>query len=71
MVHDFRQEKYDQIICILKSGKVTGLNVLEEAKQNEKNKMADEVKLEAENTEALQSEKLNLEFEISQLKEKI
>ena len=41
MVHDYRQEKYDQIICILKSGKVTGLNVLEEAKQNEKNKMAD------------------------------
>jgi len=71
MIHDFRQEKYDQIICILKSGKVTGLNVLEEAKKNEKNKMADEIKLESENMEALQSEKLNLEFEISQLKEKI
>ena len=45
-IHDYRQQKYDQLICILKSGKVTGLNVNQEIKKTEKNQVADEIKLE-------------------------
>lgn len=28
LVYDFREEKNDQLVCLLKSGKVTGLNLL-------------------------------------------
>ena len=40
-VYDFRQEEKQQVICILKSGKIAGLNVLEESKKMVKNQVAD------------------------------
>jgi hypothetical protein len=45
-IHDFRQEDNEQLICVLKSGNVKGLNIYEEAKKNDKKMVADEVKLE-------------------------
>ncbi len=71
MIHDFRQENNEQLICIFKSGKVTGLNMYEEAKKIEKKQVADEIKLEMQDIETLQNEKLNLEFEVNQLRERI
>lgn len=44
-IYDFRQENNEQLICIFKSGKITGLNMYEEAKELTKKPLVDEMKL--------------------------
>jgi hypothetical protein len=49
IIYDFREENNEQLIAILKSGKVTGFNMLEEAKRAEKNQLAPEIELGMKN----------------------
>jgi hypothetical protein len=45
-IHDYRKEDNQQLICILKSGNVKGLNIHETEVKTQKKLIADEVKLE-------------------------
>lgn len=44
-IHDFRQDDNRQVICVLKSGNIKGINIYEDQKKVEKKQIADEVKL--------------------------
>jgi hypothetical protein len=68
-VHDFRKDDNRQLLCVLKSGNVKGINIYEDLKKVEKKAIAEEVKVDLQSLELLQAEKLTLEFEIGQLKE--
>lgn len=70
-IHDFRKEDNEQLICILKSGNVKGLNIHETEVKTQKKLVADEVKLQQQSLQILQNQKLTLEFQISQLKAKL
>ncbi len=70
-IHDFRQDDNRQIVCILKSGTIKGVNIYQDAKKVENKKIAGDQVIQDMNFQALQSKKLNLQFEISQLKEQL
>jgi hypothetical protein len=68
-VHDFRRDDNRQLVCVLRSGNIKGINIYEDMKKvADRKAVAEEVKLELQSMEALRAEQLNLEFEINQLK---
>lgn len=68
-MHDFRRDDNRQLVCVLRSGNIKGINIYEDMKKvADRKAVAEEVKLELQSMEALRAEQLNLEFEINQLK---
>lgn len=44
-VHDFRKDDNRQLVCVLRSGTIKGVNIYEDTKKVEKKQIAEEVKL--------------------------
>ena len=68
-VHDFRQDDNLQYLVVHRSGTFKGLNIYEEERKAIKKKVADEIKMEDQEISVLDKERLQLEYEVAQLRE--